>query len=345
MSTGTQLYTTTILVYVAVYAMGALGLSVQYTYAGIVNFAYIVLQSAGAYAAAVLSLGPSSQEGGFQKYILGWRLPFPLPLLGAVLVGAAVSVLLGTITLKRLRRDYQAMSFLVISIIATDVIENQKGIFNGQAGLSLIPAPLATSLSLTPLGYRWVYALYALVLAALVFLLVRFIGRSPIGMAWRAARDREAAAEALGKDPTRLNLSALALGGAIAGLSGGVLVEFITVWSPNAWLFPETFVFFTALLVGGMGNDWGVLAGVIAVPILFLQGPTFLPEILHAGFIDSFEWVIVGVLTLAFLWFRPSGIFPERARVLRRAEPGEPLAGGTPGSRRPRLVRVARGGR
>lgn len=324
MSTGTQLYVTTILVYAAVYAMGAFGLAIQYSYAGIVNFAYVVLQAAGAYTAAVLTLGPASQSFGFQNYILGWRWPFPLPVLAAMVVGALLAVLLGTITLRRLRRDYQAMSFLVISIIATDVIENQKGIFNGQAGLSLIPAPLEHSLHLSLLGYRWVYSVYALILAALVFLLVRYVGRSPLGLAWRAARDQESAAEALGKDPVRLNVSALALGGAIAGLSGAVLVEFITVWSPNSWLFPETFVFFTALLVGGMGNDWGVIAGVIAVPILFLQGPSFLPEVVHAGFIDSFEWVIVGLLTLLFLWFRPNGIVPERPRRFARPDSETP---------------------
>lgn len=320
MSTGFQLYTTTILTYAAVYAIGALGLSVQYSYAGIVNFAYIVLQAAGAYTAAVLTLGPSSQNFGFQHYILGFRLPFPVPIIGAMAVGAILAVLLGTITLKRLRRDYQAMSFLVISIIATDVIENQKGIFNGQAGLSLIPTPLSGSLHLSLLGYRWAYSAYALVVAGLVFILVRFLGRSPLGLAWRASRDREVAAEALGKDTSRLNISAMALGGAIAGLSGALLVEFITVWAPNAWLFPETFVFFTALLVGGMGNDWGVVAGVIAVPILFLQAPSFLPEVFHAGFIDSFEWVIVGLLTLLFLWFWPNGIVPERPRSFVRPD-------------------------
>lgn len=343
MSTGDQLYTTTILTYAAVYAIGALGLSIQYSYAGIVNFAYIILQAAGAYTAAVLTLGPSSQDYGFQQYILGWRLPFPVPILAAMAVGAALAVLIGTITLKRLRRDYQAMSFLVISIIATDVIENQKGIFNGQAGLSLIPAPLSGALHLSILGYRWAYSAYALIIAGLVFLLVRYVGRSPLGIAWRASRDHEAAAEALGKDTSRLNISAMALGGAIAGLSGAVLVEFITVWSPNAWLFPETFVFFTALLVGGMGNDWGVLAGVIVVPILFLQAPSFLPEVLHAGFIDSFEWVIVGLLTLLFLWFRPNGIVPERPRTFAR--PGQP---GTEARRKApslRPVRPARSSR
>jgi branched-chain amino acid transport system permease protein len=340
-STGTQLYVTTILVYAAVYAMGAFGLAIQYSYAGIVNFAYVVLQAAGAYTAAVLTLGPASASFGFQNYILGWRLPFPLPILAAMVVGALLAVLLGTITLRRLRRDYQAMSFLVISIIATDVIENQKGIFNGQAGLSLIPAPLEHSLHLSLLGYRWVYSGYALILAALVFLLVRYVGRSPLGLAWRAARDQEFAAEALGKDPVRLNVSALAFGGAIAGLSGAVLVEFITVWSPNSWLFPETFVFFTALLVGGMGNDWGVIAGVIAVPILFLQGPSFLPEVVHAGFIDSFEWVIVGVLTLLFLWFRPNGIVPERPRRFARPDT-ETSAGRLPGLTLRRPVRGRR---
>ena len=71
MSSGLQLYAATTIVYFAVYAIAAMGLSIQYSYAGIVNLAFVVFQAAGAYTAAVLTLGPDTKVPGFQTYILG----------------------------------------------------------------------------------------------------------------------------------------------------------------------------------------------------------------------------------------------------------------------------------
>ncbi len=316
MNAGLQLYLATVVVYFAVYAIAAMGLSIQYSYAGVVNLAFIVFEAAGAYTAAVLTLGPDTRIAGFQTYILGYELPFPIPLLAAAAVGAFLSAAVGVIALKKLRRDYQAMVFLVLSVIATDLVINLKGLFNGQAGLALIPSPLQKELGLSYGDYHWAYAIYALVLTALVYGLCRWLGHSPLGLSWRASRDNESSAAAVGKNVARVRLSAMAVGGALAGLSGAVLVQFITVWQPNSWLFPETFVLFTALIVGGLGNSKGVLLGVLAVPILLLQAPSYLPEFGRTGLVDSLEWVIVGLVTLAFLWFRPKGVLPERPRRL-----------------------------
>jgi ABC-type branched-subunit amino acid transport system permease subunit len=315
-SSGLQLYLATIVVYFAVYSIAAMGLSIQYSYAGVVNLAFIVFQAAGAYTAAVLTLGPDTLIPGFQTYVLGYQLPFPIPLLAAGAVGAALSAAVGVVALKKLRRDYQAMVFLVLSVIATDLVVNLKGLFNGQAGLALIPAPLKAELGLSYTDYHWAYAIYALVLTAAIYLLCRVLTDSPLGLAWRASRDNESSAAAVGKNVARVRLSAMAVGGALAGISGAVLVQFITVWQPNSWLFPETFVLFTALIVGGVGNRRGLLIGIIAVPILLLQAPGYLPEFGRTGLIDSLEWVIVGLVTLVFLWFRPKGILPERPRRL-----------------------------
>jgi ABC-type branched-chain amino acid transport system, permease component len=317
-SDGLQLYIGTMIVYFAVYAIAAMGLSIQYSYAGVLNFAFIILQAAGGYTAAVLTLGPDTKVAGFQTYILGYELPFPIPLLAAAAVGGVLSGAIGVVALKKLRRDYQAMVFLVLSVIASDLVINLKGLFNGQAGLALIPSPLKTELGLPFIAYHWAYAIYALVLTIAVYVLCQVIGNSPLGVAWRASRDNEASAAAVGKDVARIRLSAMVVGGALAGLSGAVLVQFITVWQPNSWLFPETFVLFTALLIGGIGNSKGLILGVLAVPILLLQAPTFLPEFGRTGLIDSLEWVIIGFVTLVFLWVRPRGILPERPRRLEQ---------------------------
>ena len=316
MNTGLQLYLATILVYFAVYSIATLGLSIQYSYAGVLNLGFVVFQAAGAYTAAVLTLGPDTSIQGFQKYVLGYNLPFPIPLIAAAVVGAVLSAVVGVVALRKLRRDYQAIAFLVLSVVATDLVINLKGLFNGQAGLALIPSPLQRDLGLSYLGYHWAYAIYALVMTGLVFALCKVLGNSPLGLSWRASRDNEASAAAVGKNVARVRLSAMALGGALAGLSGALLVQFITVWEPNSWLFPETFVLFTALIVGGNGNRRGLILGVIAIPILLLQAPSFLPEFARTGLIDSLEWVIVGFVTLLFLWFRPKGILAERPRRL-----------------------------
>ncbi|HEV3188097.1 MAG TPA: hypothetical protein VGZ04_08625, partial [Acidimicrobiales bacterium] len=122
MSSSMQFYISNLLVYLGVDVMACLGLNLQFGVAGLINLAFIVFQAAGAYTAAVLTLGPQSSLGGFQSYIMGSHLPFPLPLIAAAAVGGALSYVVGLIVLRRLRTDYQAMVFLVISLIATTVV-------------------------------------------------------------------------------------------------------------------------------------------------------------------------------------------------------------------------------
>jgi branched-chain amino acid transport system permease protein len=119
----------------------------------------------------------------------------------------------------------------------------------------------------------------------------------------------------------------------MAGLSGGLLVEFVGAWAPSGWLYPETFVLFTAIIIGGTGNDVGVLVGVLLVPVVIAEATQFLPNIGRPGLIDALQWVLIGVLLIVFLWLRPQGIFPERKRrfpsadELSRAVPRRRLIG------------------
>lgn len=313
--------------YLGVDIIAVWGLNLQFGVAGISNFAYIVFQAAGAYTAAVLTLGPEHATS-FQQYIGGANLPFPLPILAAGLVGGVLSIFVGLISMRRLRTDYQAMVMLVISLTATYVVTNATGIVNGPAGLSLIPKPLQGTLNLSLLGYQWFYVGLTAVCCIVVYFFVRRVTGSPLGRTMRAVRDNEDAAAALGKNVFGVRMAAFVLGGVIAGVSGAVFVEFLGAWSPGAWLYPETFVFFTAILVGGMGNDLGVAVGALLVPIGFLESTRFLPNIGYPGFADALEWIAVGVLALVFLWFRPRGVVPERRRRFpksARLEPGRDL--------------------
>jgi hypothetical protein len=149
-------YASTILVYLGVDILAVWSLNLQYGVTGIYNFAWILFQAVGAYTAGVLTLGPASGNGGFQQYILGLRLPEPLPVLLAGVVAGMLALVVGIVALRRLRTDYQAMVMLVISVIAVLVVENVTGLFNGPAGLSLVPQPFS-SLPLSSLGYQWFY--------------------------------------------------------------------------------------------------------------------------------------------------------------------------------------------
>jgi ABC-type branched-subunit amino acid transport system permease subunit len=315
-----QFYFSTLLIYLAVDVMAVWGLNLQFGVAGISSFAFIVFQAAGAYTAAVLTLGPS-QKSGFQQYIGGANLPFPLPVLAAGVVGALLAGLVGLFGIRRLRSDYQAMVMLVISLTATYLADNQTSVVNGPAGLSLVPKPLAGGLGLSLIGYQWFYVALSVAFCVVVYWFVRRFTGSPLGRATRAVRDNEQAAAALGKNVFGLRMTAFMAGGAIAGVSGGVFVEFLGAWSPGSWLYPETFVFFTAILVGGTGNNIGVAVGALLVPIGFLESTRFLPNIGYPGFVDALQWIAVGVLALIFLWFWPRGVIPERKH--RFPHPGE----------------------
>jgi branched-chain amino acid transport system permease protein len=229
-------------------------------------------------------------------------------------VGGLLAVLVGSFTIRRLRRDYEAMVMLVVSLIATSIAINQVGLVNGPNGLALVPKPLATMVNLSPLGYQWLFVGITAGICLCVYWLVHIVTSSPLGRTLRAIRDNEQAAAALGKNVTGRRMLAFVLGGVIAGVSGAILVEFISAWSPGSWLYPETFVYFTAVIVGGSGNNLGVMVGALLVPVAFLEATRFIPQFGPPGLIDALQWIIVGLLALVFLWFWPRGVIPERRR-------------------------------
>ncbi|MHB8395198.1 MAG: branched-chain amino acid ABC transporter permease [Candidatus Dormibacteria bacterium] len=305
-------YISTLVIYFGVDLLAGIALNLQFGYAGVVNFGFIVFQAAGAYVAAVVVLGPSGGVASFQQYILGSRLPFPLDLVAAAVAGAVVSLVIGLFSLRRMRRDYQAAVLLIVSLIAIQVVSADVPLFNGSNGLTGVAWPLGQILGVTATGAPLIYAAWTLVIAAIVFVAVYWLSKSPWGRSLRAMRDHEDAASAMGLNITALRLQVFVLGGAIAGLSGGLLVEYIGAWSPGAWGYAETFVIFTAIFVGGVGNYRGVIIGVLLVPVIFLELPRFLPAVGYPGLIDSLQWVTIGLAWMLCLLFRPRGILPEK---------------------------------
>ena len=310
-------YITTILVYAGVDAIACLGLSQQFGIAGITNFGFIIFQAAGAYAAAVLSLPPDSANGGFQSYIGGLNLPFPFPWIGAALVGGLISVPFALVVGKRLRGDFAAVGLLVTAVMFNLLVTNYQPLVNGAAGLSLVPSPLQNQFNPQGVDYQWGYGIVALIIAFLAYRFVVRITESPYGRSLRAMRDNDLVADSLGKNLRALRTSSLVIGGAIAGLSGGVLVGFINLWDPQAWGYAETVVLFAAVIIGGLGNHRGAVLGAILVPVAFEEATRYIPaDPNNPDLVPALEWVVIGLLIVLFLWFRPQGILPERRRII-----------------------------
>src|SRR5450759_2574833 len=191
MGNGVAFYATTILVYAGVDALAVLGLNYQFGVSGVTNFGFIIFQAAGAYTAALLSLPSSSSNGGFQTYVGGLNLPFPIPWIGAAVVGALLAVPFTFLVGRRLRGDFAAVGLLVTAVMANLLVTNYRPFLNGDAGLSLVPAPLQSHYNPQSLGYQWVYAAVTLVLAAGTYLLLRRITEAPYGRSLRAMRDND----------------------------------------------------------------------------------------------------------------------------------------------------------
>jgi len=325
-------YIINLLIYAAVDAMACLGLNQQFGVAGVTNFGFIIFQAAGGYTAAILALPDQSANAGFQTYIGGLNLPFPLPWIGAAVVGGVIALPFTFLVGRRLRGDFAAVGLLVTAVLFNLLVTNYRPLLNGAAGLSLIPQPLQGEYNPQSSGYQWTLTAVAVVLCALVYLFVRRITESPYGRSLRAMRDNDIVADSLGKNLLSLRAAMLVTGGAIAGLSGGILVSYITTWSPAAWGYAETVVLFAAVIIGGAGNHLGAILGAILVPVGFEEVTRYIPTSnnLPPNLIPSLEWVAIGLLIVIFLWVRPQGILPERKRVIRAGAAANPPSAAAP---------------
>jgi branched-chain amino acid transport system permease protein len=314
-------YAANLLIYAGIDIIACLALNLQFGVSGIVNFSFIVFQAVGAYAAAILSLPPDTANGGFQHYVGGLQLPFPVPWIGGAIAGGLLAIPVGFVVLRKLRSDYQAIALLVLSVIANTVITNADKFLGGAAGLALVPPPLSDHIDPNTESYQYLYIGITAVAVVIAFAVVNRVVNSPYGRSLRAMREREIAAASIGKNPVNLKMTIFIVGGVIAGLSGAILVGFIQIWAPSVWLYPETIILFAAVIVGGRGNNIGAILGALLVPVGFEEVTRLLnnnPNIANLGppnLISALQWVAIGLLILGFLWFRPQGVRPEPRTV------------------------------
>lgn len=298
-------------------AIQALGFNLQFGVAGIINLAYVMLVAVGAYATAIASLGPPPLG---QTYIGGFGWGFPWNLLFGVVCALIFGAILGVTALLRLRHDYLALTLIAMAQGAQIFTGADIGLVNGVTGMQGVQGPWVTQLSPTA------YSLVFLSLAGFVFAICWFIvGRytkSPFGRALRAVRDDEIGLAALGKSTWILRFSAFSIGAGLAGLAGGLLVLFTSGWNPQAWLPTESAILLAAILVGGRGRNSGAILGAGCIVLVIGQASTYLPPIGPPQLLPSLQNIIVGLVLLAFLWWRPQGILPERRERFPGVIPG-----------------------
>jgi branched-chain amino acid transport system permease protein len=311
---GLVAYAAFFLTVASIYALMALGLNLQWGFTGLFNVGVAGFFAVGAYATALIT-GPDypGQLGGFS-------LPVPVGWLGSLLVSGLAALIVGVPTL-RLRHDYLAISTFGIAIVIQLVALNFQPLTGGALGLNFIPRPLH-GLFGDPLAYNLFYLAVVVAIVALAYWALERLVRGPWGRALRAIREEEAAAAALGKNPTAFRLQAFVLGSMLMGLAGGLYASFFGFIAPTDFVPIVTFQLWTMLIVGGAGNNRGALIGAFVVWGLWSGSGALLHELLPATLQvrgAALQIVLIGVMLALILLFRPRGLIGEEAVVSRHA--------------------------
>jgi branched-chain amino acid transport system permease protein len=250
----------------------------------------------------------------------------------AIVVVVGFAAIIGAIALRNLREIYFAVTTLGAVSALYLIVENYTPLFDGYNGVYGLINPGQTALNLTYNGYRILFLVVVLVLLFLAYLLVQRLSRSPFGRMLRSVREDERAAAAYGRKVFFSKYRAYLFGAAFAGLTGGLFAIFISAFNPSAWAPQELLVIYAAILVGGRGNPRGVILGVFVIYIGLIELTRFLPSpASRPDFGPALRQVLIGLMIILMLKFRPQGFFPERPGV----DPGPRRAG-----RRPWRLRV-----
>lgn len=306
-------YVFTILVYAAINAMQALGFNLQFGYGGVINLAYIVSVAVGAYFTLIAGIPPAHVQLGVEQYIGGFHWAFPWDALFGIAAATAFSAFLGILVFFRLKGDYLAVAMIIVASGLLVLVNNDVGLFNGIDGLAGLNAPWASYLNPEGGGFQWAFLCLCLFLLALTWLVCGRMTQGPFGRTLKAVREDEKAAASLGANLVRYKMWAFIVGGAIGGMSGALLALYDGAWNVSAWQLGETLVLLAAVIVGGRGRHTGAVLGSLLLMTGIVQGTKFLPNgWFNASVLASLQTILVGVITLVFLWLRPQGILPER---------------------------------
>jgi branched-chain amino acid transport system permease protein len=297
----------------------SLGLNIVVGFAGLLDLGYIAFYAVGAYVYALLA------SPHFNLHLPWWAI---------IPIGAAVAclfgVLLGAPTLK-LRGDYLAIVTLGFGEIIRIFLNNLSEPFNltnGPKGISTIDpirflgVDFGVATRLGPLVFSETIKYYYFLLAVLVIVIIvnLRLQNSRIGRAWEAIREDELAARSMGINTRNMKLLAFAMGASFGGIAGGMFSSIQGFISPESFILTESVMVLAMVVLGGMGNIWGVILGAILL--------SFVPEILRytvepmqrmlfgRSIIDPevIRMLLFGLAMVVMMLFRPAGLLPSAVR-------------------------------
>ncbi|HET7676359.1 MAG TPA: hypothetical protein VFK38_00740 [Candidatus Limnocylindrales bacterium] len=347
----------TVMVFMLIFAALAIGLNIVIGFAGLLDLGYVAFYALGAYTAAFLAsphwhgvslvLNPDVLPGS-----PGIHLPFWIVLWLAAIVAATFGALLGAPTL-RLRGDYLAIVTLGFGEIVPIIFKNlinvdfalgpiklvNANLTGGPLGINPIDPPTILGIRFGAIsGFNAVYLGMVIVLMSIV--IARNLERSRMGRAWMAIREDEIAAEMMGVNTVRTKLLAFGLGASFAGFGGALQASYQGATTSDFFQFSTSILVVIMIILGGMGNIWGVLLGAITVVYV---DKTLLPWIGQrfgdiGRALDSpelarinpaqFNFLILGLVLVFMMRFRPEGLIPSTQRrvELHEAPPDQAIA-------------------
>jgi len=333
---------------ILIFVMLALGLNIVVGFAGLLDLGYAAFFAIGGYTAALLT-SPQSP--------LPFRTDFWIAVIISFFVAAIFGVILGAPTL-RLRGDYLAIVTLAFGEIVPTAFLNLEKLTGGSKGINPIGRPHGPIPTITADGtlgikpellatdqVHWYY-LIVIVTAISVFLVIR-LHDSRLGRAWMAMREDEIAAASMGIDLVRTKLLAFGMGASFSGFAGSLFASMLQFIDPAQFRFDISIMVLSMIILGGMGNIFGVLAGGLMFGIfnfvvvdritswLKALSVTVGMPFLAIDLSDK-KLFIFGLLLVVMMLWKPEGLFPsaEHAAELHASEeegmetemPGEALS-------------------
>lgn len=281
--------------------VATLGLNVQFGYAGVLNFAGASFFGIGAYTSAVLN------GTGFPSILV--------PLVGGLAAALVGSMLL--LPVLRTRGHYAAVVTIAFALLFKTFLEVNDLLGGPQGlqvkGMTFLGWSFNDNVDIGPVtfSFYWSYFIVSLALLAVAFILVRRLERSWIGLNLDALRLDETAAACFGLSISRWQITAFLIGNILIGMAGALFGMVGAFVAPNNYSFGDSLILVSILLLGGLGNPWGLIVATFIVVVV--------PEKLQT--IQEYRFLLFSLLVIGVLLFRPEGLL---LRPVRRYFPGGP---------------------
>lgn len=271
-----------------IYVILALSMNLINGFTGLFSLGHAGFMAIGAYTVALLTMTPEMKVMNFYMKpiasgLANINLPFIFALLAAGIMSAVFGFLIGAPVLK-LTDDYLAIATLGFSEIIRIVIINLQSVTNGALGLKGIPQINFILLERifkvsTRINLFWTWGI-----AILTVLFMKFLMEGSYGKAFKAIREDEIAARAMGVNLFKHKVMSFTIGSFLAGVGGGLLAASLGTIDPTLFKFVLTFNILLIVVLGGMSNIGGTVVAAIIVTVA-MEALRFLDSSMNLGFI------------------------------------------------------------